>query len=77
MTFVERVQAMQVHLAERLFASDVRRDTADARRVPAAVPAEGLFADARPVAPDASLWKVNERPIWLTRPFRAAHVRPA
>jgi malonate decarboxylase beta subunit len=75
-TFVERVQAMQVHLAKRLFASDVRRDTADARRVPAAVPAEGLFADARPVAPDASLWKVNERPIWLARPSAPRPVGP-
>jgi hypothetical protein len=75
-TFVERVQAMQVHLAKRLFASDVRRDAADARRVPAAVPAEGLFADARPVAPDASLWKVNERPIWLARPSAPRPVGP-
>jgi len=66
-TFEERVRATQVHLATRLFGRDLRRGPADVRRAPPATP-EGLFADAQPVAPDASLWKMNERPIWLARP---------
>jgi malonate decarboxylase beta subunit len=69
-SFAQRVQAMQVRLADR-WAHRAQRldpdpppDDAQPTR-----PLGALYADARSVDPGNSLWRLNDRPIWITRPI--------
>ena len=67
-SFAQLVHVMQVRLAKRLFARDVRRESADARRTPTEAPAMSLFAGAERAEPGGWLWREKKRPIWLARP---------
>jgi len=67
-SFAQLVHAMQVRLAKRLFARDVRRESADARRTPTEAPPMSLFAGAERAEPGGWLWREKKRPIWLARP---------
>ena len=67
--FAQRIHEMQARLADRWVhrakpaAPGTPRD--DARTPP---PLKSLYADARPTDADNWLWRVNDRPIWITRP---------
>jgi malonate decarboxylase beta subunit len=67
-SFAQQAHAMQVRLAKRLFARDVRRDSAGAPRIPTETPRSSLFADMEPAEPGGWLWREKKRPIWLARP---------
>jgi hypothetical protein len=67
--FAQRIHEGQARLADRWVhrvqpaAPGAPRD--DAETPP---PLAALYADARPMDADNWLWRVNDRPIWITRP---------
>jgi malonate decarboxylase beta subunit len=66
--FAERVVIMHARLAERLARTTVPptpKDVAFEGLPPALVP---LFAAADPVDVDGWLWRLRDRPVWITRP---------
>ena len=69
-TFEERVCAMQARLADRWAQRRARADPdppPDEAQPPR--PLEAIYADARSVDPANSLWRSNDRPVWITRPI--------
>jgi len=69
-TFAERVHAMQARLADRWAHRAQRLDPdtpPDDAQPPR--PLGALYADARSVDPGNSLWRSNDRPVWITRPI--------